>query len=144
MVVVTLLFLGGRETVSAPTNHIVNGTFETGDFSGWKPGSINGGFASITQENTCFSFNNTLGLTINGGFAANVRSGGPGGTNSIGILTSDPFIAGLRIRFRALSENDDDLPAPDPVTLEVRVLDTMGKVLLSQVVVTTVSLARML
>ncbi len=117
---------------------IVNGTFETGDLTGWTGSGINGGFAVVVQEGMCFSFNNTTGLTFNGDFAADVRSGGPGGPSSIGILTSDLFVAGSGISFRALSENDDGVPAADPVTLEVRVLDGGGNVLLSQIVTTNI------
>ena len=116
----------------------VNGTFETGDLTGWTASGINGGFAVVSQEGTCFSSNNTVGLTFNGDFAANVRSSGPAPTNSIGILTSDLFVAGSGISFRALSENDDGRPAADPVTLEVRVLDGAGSVLLSQIVTTNI------
>ena len=117
---------------------IVNGTFEAGDLRGWTASGINDGFATINQEGTCFSFNNTTGLTLNGNFAANVRSSGPAPTSSIGILTSDPFVARSGIRFRALSENTDDTLATDPVTLEVAVLDSAGSVLLSQVVKTNI------
>ena len=116
----------------------VNGTFETGDLTGWTSSGINGGDAGVAREGTCFSSNNTLGLTFNGDFAANVRSSGPAPTNSIGILTSDLFVAGSGISFRALSENDDFSPVADPVTLEVRVLDGVGNVLLSQIVTTNI------
>lgn len=133
------VILEGTSTLPAtPATGIVNGTFETGDLTGWTGSGINGGFAVVVQEGMCFSFNNTTGLTFNGDFAADVRSGGPGGPSSIGILTSDLFVAGSGISFRALSENDDGVPAADPVTLEVRVLDGVGNVLLSQIVTTNI------
>jgi hypothetical protein len=119
-------------------NTIVNGTFETGDLTGWTASGINGGFATATQEGTCFSWNNTRGLTFNGSFVANVRSSGPAPTSSVGILTSDLFEAGSAISFWALSENTDYLPVPDPVTLEVRVLNAEDVVLLSQNVTTNI------
>jgi len=117
---------------------IVNGNFETGDLIGWTASGINDGFAVVVQEGTCFSWNNTLGLTFNGSFVAIVRSSTPAPTNSVGILTSDLFEARSGISFRALSENADAVPVPDPVTLEVRVLDAADVVLLSQVVTTNI------
>ena len=80
---------------------IVNGTFEIGDLTGWTASGINNGIAVVNQEETCFSFNNTQGLTFNGNFAANVRSSGPAPTNSIGILTSAPFVTGSQPMARA-------------------------------------------
>ena len=112
----------------------VIGSFETGDLTGWTASGINDGDAAVVQEGTCFSFFDTRGLTFNGSFAANVRSSGPAPTNSVGILTSDPFEGGSGIGFRALSENP--LFVPDPVTLEVRVLDAENVVLHSQFVST--------
>jgi len=126
------------ECFAVPTTSIFNGNFETGNFNGWTTSGINGGFANVNREATCFSANNTLGLTLNGDFAANVRSSGPAPVDSIGILTSDPFVADSAIKFQALSENDDGKTVADPVTLEVRLLDGAGNVLLSQVVVTNI------
>ncbi len=40
------------------------------------------------------SGNNTLGITLSGEYAALIRSSGPAPKNSIGILTSDPFVGG--------------------------------------------------
>jgi hypothetical protein len=90
------------------------------------------------QEGTCFSSGDTTGITLNGSFSANVRSFGLAPTNSIGILTSGPFVADSAIKFRALSENHDAIPEPNPVTFEVALLDTSGTVLFSQPITTNI------
>jgi hypothetical protein len=115
-----------------------NGDFETGNLTGFTASGINGGGATVVREGTCFSFFNTRGLIFNGDFVARVRSSGPAPINSIGILTSDPFVASNFITFRALSENSDLQPVPDPVTLEVRLLDLADNILLSQVIKTNI------
>lgn len=120
------------------SDYIVNGNFETGDLTGWTASGINDGCAFVVEEGTCFSANNTLGIAMKGIFSANVRTCGSSPLNSIGILTSDPFIAGNTIRFIALSENDDDIPAPNPVTLDVLVLDDADAVLFFDIVDTNV------
>jgi uncharacterized repeat protein (TIGR01451 family) len=121
-----------------PGKCIQNGNFESGDLASWTSSGIQGGFAEIVQEGTCFSANNTSGISINGSFAANVRSEGPATTNSIGILTSAPFVAGEAIQFRALSENSDIFPAVPPVLMEVRLIDNIGNVLIKQPVTSSV------
>ena len=117
---------------------IVNGDFETGDLTGWTQSGINQGFAFVVEEGSCFSANNTRGIAMKGIFSANVRSSGPAPVTSIGILTSDRFIAGNAIRFIALSENDDGVPAPNPVTLEVLILDDEGGILFSEIIDTNI------
>lgn len=120
---------------------VANGDFECGpDLAGWTTSGINGGYVVAPQEGTCFSAYNTLGLTLDGSFAANVRSGVVQPVfASVGILTSDPFVAGNSIAFEALSENGDNLPDPNPVTFEARILDVSGSTVLhSQGVVTNV------
>lgn len=129
-----LVSMSDKTSVQAQGTTILNGDFESGDFTGWTGGGLNGGVAGIAQEGTCLSANNTLGLTFGGDYAAGLRSSGPAPISSVGILSSDPFIAGTSIAFSALSENDDQTPAPNPVTLEVRVLDAADTLLLTQVV----------
>lgn len=110
---------------------ILNGDFETGDLTGWSQSGINSGLAFVAEEGTMFSVHNTTGLTLNGDFAANVRSSsGTAPTNSVGILTSDPFIIGDELSFLALSETFTGIT--DPVTLEFRILDLGFGVLFSQ------------
>jgi hypothetical protein len=115
---------------------LANGGFESGTLAGWTSGGVNGGWAEVVREGSCFSYNNTQGLSLSGTFAANVRSSGPAPVDSIGLLTSDLFIAGSSITFNALSETADgdvkEIPA-DPVTFEARLLDVAGNVLFSQV-----------
>ena len=118
---------------------IVNGEFETGDLTGWTQSGIDGGFATVEEEGNCFfSVNNTSGIAMKGIFAANVRSSDPAPINSIGILTSDTFLAGSAIRFIALSENDDNGLVPNPVTFEVRILDDSYSILLSEIIETNI------
>ena len=131
-------FLPHRELTHAQSPALANGGFETGDLAGWTAWGVNGGFAMIVEEGTCFSANNTRGLTLSGTFAAIVRSSGSAPTNSIGILTSDTFVAGPALAFSALSENDDAVPAADPVTLELRLLDSTDAILVSQVIETNI------
>jgi hypothetical protein len=116
---------------------IVNGDFETGDLTGWTSSGIDEGFALVVEEGSCFSANNTRGIAMKGIFATIVRSGALP-LSSTGILTSDPFIAGNSIRFIALSENDDSLPDPNPVTLDVLVLDDTDDVLIFENIDTNV------
>jgi len=114
--------------------HIINGNFETGDLTGWTADGINDGFAAIVSEESLFSANNTFGLTLDGDFALNIRSSGPAPVDSVGILKSDFFIAGYGIDFLALSENDDYNPSPNPVTFSVGIFNSLGNVLLSQII----------
>jgi hypothetical protein len=116
-----------------------NGNFEAGTLEGWTASGINEGIARIAREGSCFSYNNTEGLTLSGSFAAEVRSSGLAPTDSVGLLTSDPFIAGSSISFSALSETEDGEVASgsdDPVSFEVRLLDTSENVLLAQILKT--------
>ena len=120
------------------SDFIVNGDFETGDLTGWTASGINQGFAVVVEEGSCFSGCNPRGIAMKGIFSANVRSGGSSPLNSIGILTSDLFIAENAIRFIALSENCDSAPAENPVTLEVLVLDDMDSILLFEIINTNI------
>src|ERR1041385_1364172 len=132
-----LWVLLGTFIASAQTSLLPNGDFETGTLAGWTANSENGGMAWVVREGTCFSYNNTQGLSLSGNFAANIRSGGIGPVDSVGALTSDPFVAGSSITFNALTEAEDGEEARfasgDPVTFEARLLDTSGNVLFSQV-----------
>ena len=113
---------------------VLNGDFETGDLTGWSASGINGGLAVVVAEGTMFSANNSTGFTFNGDFAVNVRSSGTAPTNSVGILTSDPFILGDELSFIGLSETFAGIT--DPVTLEFRILSLASDILFSQEVET--------
>ena len=124
------------------TSPLLNGDFETGDLTGWAGNGVNGGTATVVRKGTCFSYNNTQGLTLSGEFALNVRSSPLAPTDSVGLATSEPFVAGSSVTFNALSEADDGKNTPafkSPVTLEVRLLDLSDNVLLSQVVGTNIA-----
>jgi outer membrane murein-binding lipoprotein Lpp len=140
---VTLAFTPAAAQIDSATTalsrpDIFNGDFETGDLTGWTSGGINSGFATVVHEGTCFSANDTRGITLDGTFSALIRSSGPAPINSTGILTSSPFVARSSVSFRALSENSTEIPTPVPVTFEVRLLDTAGALLQSQILQTHV------
>lgn len=122
----------------AQATSVINGTFETGDLTGWTASSVNNGLVFTVQEGTCWSFFDTTGIILNGNFAANIRSSGPAPVTSVGILTSAPFIAASGVSFIALSENADaPLNFPNPVNFEVRIL-APGPMVVSQVVTTNI------
>jgi hypothetical protein len=141
-----IVVLGLLISVNAPafaqTISLLNGDFESGDLTGWTSNGVNGGTASIVRRGTCFSYNNTQGLSLGGEFALNVRSSPSASTDSVGVVTSDPFVAGSSVTFNALSEADDGKKTPSfitPVTFEVRLLDMSNNILLSQVLSTDVA-----
>jgi hypothetical protein len=134
-----ILNLGLTTAAFSQAPALRNGNFETGTLEGWTASGLNEGIARIAREGSCFSYNNTEGLTLSGSFAAEVRSSGLAPTDSVGLLTSDPFIAGSSVSFSALSETEDGEVARgsnDPVTFEVRLLDTSENVLLAQILKT--------
>lgn len=110
---------------------LFNGDFEAGVFQGWTPGGTDGGIATVGAQGSCFSYDDTTGLSLNGNFAALLRSNAAGAKASTGTLTSDPFTAGSGISFALLSESADWIRARRPVTLEVRLLDASGTLLVS-------------
>jgi hypothetical protein len=113
-------------------SRLPNGDFELGNLTGWTASGINDGGAVVVGEGDQYSFFNSTGVTLNGDYAANVRSSGPAPPTSMGILTSDPFIATDALRFSALTETD--MGNSNPVLFEVRILDTNSQILLSQIV----------
>jgi len=125
------MFIPGQEI------SLFNGSFETGDLSGWTASGQNRGFAEVVRSGSCFSSNNTRGISFHGNFAVRIRSNHPGDTNSAGILTSEPFTAGTAIRFLSLTENDDMAKHPGAVVLVVSILNEAGKVLLARELKTT-------
>lgn len=115
------------QAVSMASISVVNGDFETGTLLGFTESGVRGGFAKIVEEGTCFSFYDTTGITLDGSFAAIVRSSARAPVDSVGILTSDPFIAGPFVSFEALSETL--IGIENPVTFKVRILAAKGGVL---------------
>ncbi len=135
------LLISMSSPVFAQTISLLNGDFETGTLTGWTSNGLNGGTATVVRKATCFSYNNTQGLTLSGDFALNVRSSPLAPTDSVGVATSDPFVAGASITFNALSEVDDGKKTqypPSPVNFEVRLLDMSDNVLFSQVLPTNI------
>src|SRR5689334_5905529 len=112
--------LFATSTAFAQNLPLMNGGFEAGTLTGWTAGGENGGVARIAREGSCFSYNNTEGLSLSGSFAAEVRSSGLAPVDSVGMLTSDPFVAGSSITFNALTEAEEGEQARfaqrDPVT----------------------------
>jgi len=115
-----------------------NGDFESGDLSGWSPANVNGGRSIVATEGTCFSGNDTTGIQLDGTFAALIRSNAAGDKDSVGSIISAPFTAGDAVLFYALSENRFGAKYEDPVVFVVRLEDSAGNKLMSQVVHTRV------
>lgn len=109
----------------------LNGGFERG-VAGladcWTLTSILDGISRVEVEGSCFGANNTKGITLPERRSLNVRSSAPAPLGSVGIATSDPFTFGSGIKFKALSENDDAIPAGDPVLSWWRLLSEDGTV----------------
>ena len=118
----------GAFELQASATPLTNGDFED-DATGWTLASLLDGIARIEVEGSCFGANNTKGINFNGGRALNVRSSPSAPVGSTGIATSSPFAMSTAVSFRALIENDDAVPSPDPVSFEVRVLDAGGGLL---------------
>jgi len=133
---------GARGTIRNDEAFLLNGGFETAEppsLVAWTFGAIGDGIARAEQEGSCFGANNTTGITFSGSRALNVRSGPAGDPASWGLATYTKGLTfGRGISFRALSENDDAVPASNPVHLEVRLLTEDGQVLASHVVTTNV------
>jgi len=125
--------------IAAAVDLLPNGNFESGDFTGWSTSRVNGGRAFIATRGECFSANDTTALDLHGNFAAAIRSNTEGDKDSVGILTSEPFEAGNAIVFYALSENRLGRDDPDPVKLEIRLLDAGRTTLFSQPLHTAVA-----
>lgn len=103
---------------------LVNNRFEYLDMFGWQQRSIKGGIARVETLGSCFGANNTQGITFpDGERALNVRSSPGAPVDSVGVATSAPFTLGSAVTFQALSENDDAVPHPDPVSFQVRILE---------------------
>src|SRR5262249_15086356 len=104
---------------SARGQNLMNGNFATGDLTGWTVDMENDGEAFVVQQGTT-SFSGIAAWTQlpfpdgPGTYAVNVRSSGPAPLDSIGILTSDPFVPRSgTLTFFTLSEN----PAVAPTVL---------------------------
>jgi len=129
-----IFFLGFALDTQATAQSLPNGGFETGNLSGWTSGSINNGSVSVVTEGTCWSSFDTRGITMPGVYAANVRSSGPAPTDSVGILTSNSFVASKGVSFYALSERSSPLQA-NPVNFVVNILAVpSGNIISTQIV----------
>lgn len=101
--------------------------FESGTLAGFTASGVLGGVAMVSREGTSFSGgSNTTTIAMSGAYAVNVRSSGPAPTDSVGVLTSDPFVAGDRLLFLERSESRN-------VHIEVRLLNASdNSVLMAQ------------
>jgi len=124
---------GAQNTVSLVPSTVEGGDFENGQGT-WFFAGLTDGIARVETEGDCFGANNTKGITFNGTRALNVRSSSGASAGSTGIATSSPFTLGAKVSFRALSENDDAIPAPDPVAFTVRLLSEGGTELAAHLV----------
>ncbi len=124
-----LLIVGSGSNAAEP---LFDGDFESGFLQGWRSSGKNGGIGTLAPAGTCFSNNDTTGLRLHGNYAGLIRSDGQGRPQAEGRLTSLIFAAGDGIAFSALTETSDARPADNPVSFEVRLLDTFGQPLLTQ------------
>lgn len=106
-----------------------NADFSAGNLGGWEADGRHGGFAMTAREGSCFSHNDTTGLTLSGGHAALIRSGAEGRLRSVGMLRSPVFEAGEGVVFEALTEVSDGRRTRNPVHFAVAVLDAGGGLL---------------
>ena len=106
-----------------------NGDFEAGFLIGWLVSERKDGIADIVREGNCFAEEDTTHITIAGDYAAILRSGPSGRRSSVGILTSEPFVAGDGILFTSLTGTRDGKRIIRPVEFEVRVLNAEGETL---------------
>lgn len=94
--------------VAAPLSYaaylLPGGDFESGDFFGWVPSSSLGGISEVVYQGTCYSGNDTTGISFFGDAAAKLRSNEGGQIESGASITSEVFTAGSAISFAALSE----------------------------------------
>lgn len=126
----TLATLGADPASAAGL--LPNGDFEAGSLIGWAATERRDGITDLVSAGTCFSPEDTTRLTLFGNHAALVRSGPSGRRSSVGILTSDPFIAGDGIVFATLTGTRDGRRIVAPVHFEVRILTPDGDPLTSQ------------
>jgi YD repeat-containing protein len=122
-----LFVLSSNSLTAQIVRLLPNGNFESGSLNGW---TISGnGVVFVVQEGTRYSSYATECLSLNGTYAANVRSAND--VYTVGVLTSAPFFAGDGISFFALSETTSGYV--NPVSFEVRLLDAAtGQILISQ------------
>jgi hypothetical protein len=113
------------------------GDFESGSFFGWQQTGINSGYSLVTAEGTCYSDNDTTGITLNGDYSALIRSNPLGDPASSASITSEPFLVGSSVSFVALSEVAFGQSSVEPVTLTVSLVATDGVELMSMVIVQT-------
>ncbi len=109
-----------------------NGDFEAGSLIGWEAQGSRDGQVDVVTAGECFSAEDTTRISLFGRHAALLRSGESGRRSSVGILTSDPFVAGDGIVFASLTGTRDGKRVVRPVAFEVRILTEDGAVLTAQ------------
>jgi hypothetical protein len=95
--------------------NLANGNFATGDLTGWTAETINGGQVSAVKQGTTFSTHPGSNLIPfpdgPGSYAADLRAPTAGPPQSVGILTSAPFVPrSEKLYFLTLSESDAVAP----------------------------------
>jgi hypothetical protein len=113
------------------------GDFESGSFFGWQQTGINSGYSLVVPEGSCYSDNDTTGITLNGNYSALIRSNSQGDPASSASITSEPFLVGGSVSFDALSEVAFGQSSIKAVTLTVSLVGTDGVELMSVVIAQT-------
>lgn len=128
----TILLTAVTAPPAAAAALLPNGDFEAGSLIGWVASERRDGVSDVVTAGGCFSPEDTTRLSLFGNHAAILRSGPSGRRSSVGILTSDPFIAGDGVVFAALTGTRDGRRVVDPVHFEMRVLTADGETLTTQ------------
>ncbi len=109
-----------------------NGDFEAGSLIGWVASERRDGVVDVVTAGECFSPEDTTRITLFGNHAAVLRSGASGRRSSVGILTSDPFVAGDGLVFATLTGTRDGYRVVNPVQFEARILTAEGDTLTTE------------
>jgi hypothetical protein len=132
-----MLFLLCAQGMASAAFLLPGGDFESGSFFGWQQTGVNSGYSLVVVEGSCYSDNDTTGITLNGNYSALIRSNSQGDPASSASITSEPFLVGSSVSFDALSEVAFGQSSVRPVTLTVSLVATDGVELMSVVLVQT-------
>ena len=127
----------GVQGIASAAFVLPGGGFESGSFFGWQQTGVNNGYSLVVAEGSCYSDNDTIGITLSGNYSALIRSNPQGDPASSASITSEPFLVGSSVSFAALSEVAFGQSSIEPVTLTVSLIGTDGVELMSVVIAQT-------